>query len=73
MIVIWLCKFKISITVHVTLQNGFELETECAKKIIEFDALLSSSADGHGSGVTDYMHFTSKASFDKFWDWFSPP
>ena len=48
-----------------------DLEAECAKKIIEYDA-LPSQAEGN-AGVTDCMDFTSKASFEKFWDWFSPP
>ena len=47
-----------------------DLEVECAKKIIEGNSLISK--DG-GSGLSDRMSFKSKASFDKFWDWFSPP
>ena len=51
------------------VQEGMDLESECAKKMIEFDALPSDD----GNGIADYMSFTSKASFEKFWDWFSPP
>lgn len=47
-----------------------DVEVECAKKIIEFDSLITK--DG-SSGLSDQMTFTSKASFDKFWEWFSPP
>lgn len=46
-----------------------DLEVECAKKLIELDALVSKE----GTGITEKMQFTSKVSFEKFWDWFSPP
>ncbi len=46
-----------------------DLEVECGKKLIELDAMVSKD----GTGITEKMDFTSRASFDKFWDWFSPP
>ena len=45
-----------------------DLDVECGKKMIELDALVSKE----GNGITEQMNFTSKPSFDEFWDWFSP-
>ena len=56
--------------VSMLLQDGQDLEVECAKKIIEHDSLVSKDGE---NGITDQMEFTSKASFEKFWEWFSPP
>jgi len=53
----------------VCTQEGMDLEVECAKKLIEIDALVSKE----GNGITEKMEFTSRASFEQFWDWFSPP
>ena len=72
------CVDFVVVVVHVVawlldlcnVQEGLDLEVECAKKIIELDTLTSK--DG-GAGLSDQMVFTSKASFDKFWEWFSPP
>ena len=51
------------------VQEGMDLEVECAKKLIELDALVSKE----GNGITEKMEFTSRASFEQFWNWFSPP
>lgn len=52
----------------LSAQEGMDLDVECGKKLIELDALISKD----GNGITEQMNFTSKASFDKFWNWFSP-
>ena len=51
------------------VQDGQDLEVECGKKIIELDALVSKD----GTGITQQLDFTSNASFEEFWKWFSPP
>ena len=45
------------------------LEYECAKKVIEMNALTSKETQ---SGLTEKLSFSSMESFDKLWDWFSP-
>ena len=46
-----------------------DLEFECAKKVIELNAMTSTEIQ---SGLTDVLCFTSMGSFDKLWEWFSP-
>lgn len=60
---------RIRVQFSLSLQEDQDLDVECAKKIIDLDSLTSK--DGHG--ITDQMNFSSKSSFDKFWEWFSPP
>lgn len=46
-----------------------DLEYECAKKVIELNALASKSSQ---SGLTEKLCFTTIEGFDKLWEWFSP-
>lgn len=59
----------LSVHIFIFSQEGMDLDVECGKKLIELDALVSKT----GNGITEQMNFTSRASFDRFWDWFSPP
>ena len=61
----------VCVCVCVFLQEGQDLEFECAKKIIELDCLCSKEGDSDHK-ITDQLEFTSKESFDKFWNWFCP-
>lgn len=45
------------------------LEFECAKKIIELNALTSKEMQ---KGLTETLCFTSMHSFDLLWEWFCP-
>ena len=46
-----------------------DLEVECAKKVIELEALTSNETP---KGLTEELRFTSMDRFDMLWDWFSP-
>ncbi|CAI8041607.1 hypothetical protein GBAR_LOCUS23116 [Geodia barretti] len=55
--------------IQVWCPQSKDLEYECAKKVIELNALTSKETQ---RGLTEKLSFSSMQSFDKLWNWFSP-
>lgn len=55
--------------VRVWTSQPNDLEFDCAKKIIEQNALSSKDTQ---IGLNDKLHFSTMDEFERFWEWFSP-